>query len=504
MAKSFAGRESLQKERLRKNKVSRTIGLALTGIQICASLFFLVSLLVLGMIPAKYLAIAAGFLGILALITFIGQYLSKKRAISGKIFSIVISLLLFLGSFFILKTNGAVVEISGGNKKIDKIVVAVLLNDPAETIQDAADYNFGIQYALKGDEIRAAVDKISDEVGQDIWTTECVSIQEQAELLHAGVVNAIIYNEAYAGVIQDEFGDFNNNLKIIYSYEIESEMNNKSSDIKVEDNSFTVYISGIDVYGAIETNSRSDVNILAEVNPTTHQILLVTTPRDYYVELPGISGGMKDKLTHAGIYGVDVSMAALDNLYDAETEFYARVNFTSLVQMVDALGGIDVYSEYEFTTSEESGVVMHVSQGYNHFNGEQALAFCRERMNVEGGDNTRGKNQQAVITAMIQKAISPAILLGANELLNSVSGNVDTNMTQKQIQELIKSQLADPQPWKIKSMAAEGIADSQPCFSSGSQELYVTQPGQESVDAIKDTLSAVENGEVFEDSAIAQ
>ena len=229
------------------------------------------------------------------------------------------------------------------------------------------------------------------------------------------------------------------NFKVIYTYEVKSKVENKAAQVEVKDETFTVYISGIDVYGAIETNSRSDVNILAVVNPNTHQVLLVTTPRDYYVQIPGISGDMRDKLTHAGIYGVDASMSTLGQLYNTSIEFYARVNFTSLVEMVDALGGIDVISEQAFTTSDDSGLVMDVIQGENHFNGEQALAFARERQNVDGGDFQRGRNQQAVITAMIKKAISPAILTGANGLLNSVSGNVDTNMSTEQIQTLVKN-----------------------------------------------------------------
>lgn len=504
MAKSMAGKPNLRKRKKRDNKISRIVGLSLAGIQLCASLIFMVSLLALGIIPTKYLLILLAVLCVFVLITFVGQYVSKKKAVAGKLLSVFISALLFLASFYILKTSGTLKEISGGTTKIDKVVVAVLADDPAETIQDAALYSFGVQYALKGDEIKTTVNAINEELGQEISTSEYSSIQEQAEMLHAGVVDAIIYNEAYASVIQDEFGDFSSSLKVIYTYDITTEVANKASSIEVQNTSFTVYISGIDVYGAIETNSRSDVNILAEVNPNTHQILLVTTPRDYYVELPGISGGQNDKLTHAGIYGVDVSMATLGELYDVEPEFYARVNFTSLVQMVDALGGIDVYSEQAFTTSEAAGVVMDVKEGMNYFNGEQALAFCRERKNVAGGDNTRGKNQQAVITAMIKKAISPAILLGANELLESVSGNVDTNMTQQQIQELIKSQLANPQAWKIKSLAAEGTGDKQPCYSTGSQPLYVTLPDQESVNMIKAAFDAVENGEVFEDSTVAE
>ena len=355
-------------------------------------------------------------------------------------------------------------------------------------------------------EIQETVGAINEELGSAIAETEYRSVQEQATALHNGDVQAIIYNEAYNGILSEEFGDFGNSIKVIYSHSISTTKAggvNAAEQVEVKDDTFTVYISGIDVYGAIETNSRSDVNIMAVVNPTSHQILLVTTPRDYYVEIPGISGGELDKLTHAGIYGVDASMATLGQLYDTTIDFYARVNFTSLVEMVDALGGVDVYSEQAFTTSEDTGLVMNVVQGENHFNGQQALAFSRERMNVDGGDFQRGKNQQAVITAMIKKAVSPAILVGANGILNSVSGNVDTNMSQDQIQTLIKTQLSDGGAWNIKSVAAEGTGDQQYCFSSPGSLLYVTLDPN-SVASIKAMIDSVENGEVFTDSEVVQ
>jgi LCP family protein required for cell wall assembly len=276
------------------------------------------------------------------------------------------------------------------------------------------------------------------------------------------------------------------------------------NQVKVEQEPFTVYISGIDVYGEIETNSRSDVNIMAVVNPSSHQILLITTPRDYYVEIPGISGGACDKLTHAGIYGVDASMSTLEEIYDTEIDFYARVNFTSLIQMVDALGGVDVESEIEFTTSTAAGCVVDIHEGINHLDGEQALAFCRERKKLANGDNQRGMHQQAVITAMIQKAVSPAILMGANELLDSVSGNVDTNMSTDQIQALVKSQLSNPSKWMIKSVAAIGVGSQQYCYSSGDVLLYVSIPDYDSVEEIAQMIDAVEQGDIFEDSKIAQ
>lgn len=274
----------------RDNQISWTIGVVLGVIQAVASVVFMIALFVLDMLPVKYLAIIAGLLLIALLIVFTSQLLSKKKGIAGKIFSVLMSVILAVGSFYIFKANGTVSEISGSGTKVDKVVVAVLADNPAESIQDAKDYSFGVQYALKGEEIQETVGAINEELGSAIAETEYRSVQEQATALHNGDVQAIIYNEAYNGILSEEFGDFGNSIKVIYSHSIETKVeNNAAEQVEVKDDTFTVYISGIDVYGAIETNSRSDVNIMAVVNPTSHQILLVTTPRDYYVEIPGIS-----------------------------------------------------------------------------------------------------------------------------------------------------------------------------------------------------------------------
>lgn len=482
----------------KKNKISRNVGMGIAGVQLIATIVFVAGLLRLNMLPNMYLAAIGILLLLFWGIILASQFFSKKNAITGKVISILISIILIVGSYFLFKTSGTIADISGGDYKLDNVVVAVMADDPAEDIQGAADHTFGVQYSMNGDQITQTVEAINSELGTEITTREYDSLAEQAEALHDGEVDAIIYNEGYTGILEEAFEGYSENTKVIYTHSIKSELENQSSDVQVKDESFSVYISGIDVFGAIETNSRSDVNIIAVVNPTSHQILLVTTPRDYYVEIPGVSGGEKDKLTHAGIYGVDTSMATLEQLYDTDLDFYARVNFTSLIEIVDALGGVDVESEYAFTTSYESGMVMNVSEGTNHFNGKEALAFSRERLNVPGGDNQRGKDQQAVITAMIKKMVSPAILTGANGILNSVSGNVETNMSESQIQELIKTQLSEGASWNITSMAAEGTGDNQYCYSYSGAPLYVMQPDQASVDAIKAAIDQVENGETLE------
>jgi LCP family protein required for cell wall assembly len=483
--------------------VSRTLGMGMAVLQGLFSLVFLCALMILNLLPMKFVGAIALVLLICFAFAFLHHKYSQKKLVGTKVFSFVMLVFLLLASYYCLQTSGVLRSISGGDTKLDRIVVAVLATDSAQTIQDAKDYNFGVQYSIKGDDIRQTESAIEEEVGQEITTTTYSSLYDQAMGLHNGEVQAIIYNDAYTSILEETIEGFDEGIRIIYEYEIVSQLLNVAADVKVEDETFCVYISGIDVYGAIETNSRSDVNILAVVNPNTHQILLVTTPRDFYVEIPGVSGGQKDKLTHAGIYGVDASMATLSQIYNVEIPFYARVNFTSLVEMVDALGGVEVVSEQAFTTSADTGLVMNVQAGTNYFNGQQALAFSRERYNVVGGDFQRGKNQQAVITAMIKKAISPAILTGANAILNSVSGNVDTNMSQEQIQELIKSQLADGEGWNIKSMAAEGTGDSAVCYSSPGSYLYVTIPDTASIVTIQEAIQAVYNGELLEDSEMA-
>lgn len=262
--------------------------------------------------------------------------------------------------------------------------------------------------------------------------------------------------------------------------------------IAVKDRPFNVYISGIDVYGDITQNSRSDVNLIATVNPGTHKVLITTTPRDYYVTIPGVSGAEGDKLTHAGIYGIDTSIATLENLYDTTIPFFVRVNFTSVEEIVDVMGGVDVESELAFTTSNDSGLVMDVKKGENHFNGKEALAFVRERQNLPTGDNQRGKNQQALLTSLIKKAMSPMILIRANGMINSVAGNSETNMSEKQIKSLIRMQLSDGKRWDIESVAATGDdTGKQWCYSYKEAPLYVTVPDWSKVEEIKNKIDAI-------------
>lgn len=474
---------------------SKKIGLFLIFLQLVATVLFLISIVTLGMVPDVYVAVIAAVMGVLLVLIGLIQWISKKKAIISKVISFFITAFLLIVSFYLFKTGNAVASISTtDNIKVDKIVVAVLEDDPAQTIEDAAEYTFGVQYVLKGEEIKKAIETIETILGKTIQKKEYSDLQEQIKKLYSGEVQAVIIDEAYIEMLDEEITDVSGGLRIIYIDEVKSEVQTvpERENLEIKTDAFIVYVSGIDVYGPIKTNSRSDVNILMVVNPTTHKILLVTTPRDFYIPFPGVTGGKRDKLTHAGIYGVDVSMAALGQLYDIQPDFYARVNFTSLIKVVNALGGVKVYSEASFKQVID-GEVTYVSKGWNYFNGEQALAFCRERKQLSDGDYQRGKNQEAVLKAIIEKILSPAVLKGANGLLDSVKGNIETNMSMEQIQELVKSQLNDPQSWSIDMMAASGRGDSNYCYSMPGTKLYVSWPDEVSVKAIKNAIEEVMN-----------
>lgn len=494
----------LEIEEATGNKISKVIGIVLCAIQFITSCIFIGAVMKLNMLPDKYVAAGGVVLFVLFGVILAGQILSKKHGIIGKILSVILTGVLIVASLFVFKASSTVTEMTGAEVKLDSMVVAVLVDDEAEDILDATDYTFGVQGTeeVEGLEGHAAtmVEEIESQVGTSIKTIEYTNLSDQITALQNNEVQAIIYNEAYLEIIEDEEPGITDTLKVIYEYGIEVavEVTVAAEPVLVSQEPFSVYISGIDVYGSITTNSRSDVNIIATVNPETHQVLLVTTPRDYYVILPGVTGSSKDKLTHAGIYGVDVSMATLEAVYDIELDFYARVNFTSLINMVDALGGISVYSSESFTTTAHEGIVVDVVEGYNYFTGTEALMFARERYNVSGGDFQRGENQLEVIKGMIEKVTSPSIITSAYDLLDSVSGSLDTNMSTDQIQTLIKNQLTDGAEWTIITMSAEGTTGSEMCYSYSGGELSIVYPNYDSVAEISEAIQAVLDGEILE------
>ena len=265
---------------------------------------------------------------------------------------------------------------------------------------------------------------------------------------------------------------------------------------KITKEPFVVYLSGVDNRGELTEKARSDVNILAVVNPTTKQVALINTPRDYYVDLAGTSS--KDKLTHAGLYGVETSMATLGNLYGVNVEHYIRINFAGFISIIDAVGGVDVYSDQAFTSVGSPGYYdpTTFAEGWNHLDGKSALAFARERHAFASGDIQRGINQMKVIDAMANKLKSPTVLMSFSKLMDAVSDCFVTSLSQEQISALVRMQLSDLANWDIQSYSVTGSSGkSSQCYSAKGQSLYVMKPDESSVAQAKELIASVLGGE---------
>ena len=265
---------------------------------------------------------------------------------------------------------------------------------------------------------------------------------------------------------------------------------------KITKEPFVLYLSGVDNRGELTEKARSDVNILAVVNPTTKRVALINTPRDYYVDLAGTDS--KDKLTHAGLYGVETSMATLGNLYGIQVDHYIRIDFAGFISIIDAVGGVDVYSDQAFTSVGSPGYYdpTTFAEGWNHLDGKSALAFARERHAFASGDIQRGINQMKVIDAMANKLKSPTVLMSFSKLMDAVSDCFVTSLSQEQISALVRMQLGDLASWDIESCSVTGSSGkSSQCYSAKGQSLYVMKPDESSVSKAKELIASVLGGE---------
>ena len=478
------------KRKKEKRKASRNIGGKLvTLLQLILSAGLAAKIVINGMFPAKYLLLIVLGLILLFEICFGLQFVKNKMKIVGILLSLVISAGSVLGVYAMSSLEQLLASVAGGGEyKTDSMIVVVRADDPAESIEDTSDYPFAIQTRIDQKNNNLMLEELETQFGDELNIKEYDTVVEEARALLAKDVDAAIYNMSYETLVEDEIKGYLDQVKILYQYDIKTELQMSSDDQSVEE-PFHIYISGIDVYGDIDENSRSDVNMIMTVNPVTKKILLTNTPRDYYVPIPGVTDGMNDKLTHAGLYGIDASISTLEQLYGIDITYYARVNFTSVEEIVDALGGIVVWSDNEFDVGN-----IHYDQGYNYLEGYPALMFARERESFLDGDNQRGKNQQAVIEGVLDKVMSPAILTKANHIIASVADNVETNMSQKEMTKFINMQLKDGAEWEIESVAVEGMSQELPCYSLPGEAYAVTVPDYDTVNKASMLMSEVMGG----------
>lgn len=479
-----------KKNNKRKTPIWKTSGFYFEGIFALLILGFVVQLMILKVLPMLYFIPLILVLILILVGTYFllfGKRISKVNKILGHILVFVLCICLGIGNFYIFTTNNMLSKITN-DKNVDGIQVLVLKDSSAEKIDDLKGKEFGI-----GPSDAANVSETVNEIEGEIGTISSQSYQQNTDLakaLYDKEVDAIILNSAYVALIEDDeqFKNFSTETKVVYTHEIEKETANVLKDVNVTKEPFNVYVTGIDTYGPIGTNSRSDVNMIMTVNPLTKKILLTSIPRDYYI--PQVcQANQKDKLTHTGIFGVDCTTTSVENYFGIDINYYVRVNFSSVVNIVDALGGITVNNPVPFTASDGS---YSYEAGDIYMDGAKALRFARERYNLGGGDSDRGMNQTRVITGIINKAISPAIITNYTSIMNSVSDTFQTNMPVSDITAFIQMQLSDMSGWDIQSQNVTGTGQTLYSPANGFNS-YQMVPNDDSVVAAVAKMNQVMN-----------
>ena len=454
------------------------------------SIVVLLMVSILNILPFKYLIVA--FILVIVFNLIISICLLKKKKI-GYLLSIVFIIISGFVIYYLSTTYNFLSYFNKDNYKTETFLVLALKDSDYSKLDDLDGLDIGY---VKNEitSINKALDKINKKI--DIENIEYDNYHLVFDDMIDKKLTSGLIEESNYNMILEENPNYEDLFKIIDKIKIITKIDNRDGNVNVTEDTFNILISGIDTAGDISNVGRSDVNIVLTINPKTKQILMTSIPRDYYVQLYNTTG-YKDKLTHAGIYGIDMSINTIEELLDININYYFRVNFTTLENIIDAIGGVDVYSEYSFVSYIGS---YQFYKGYNHINGNQALGFARERKTLPEGDISRAKNQQAVIDGIIRKLTSFSSITKYSNVINSLKDTFQTNMTDNDITSLIKMQLNDNASWNITSNVLSGTGASEYTYSYKGQKLYVMIPDDSSVNDAIDLINQVVSGQMLDGS----
>lgn len=488
-----------------KNKKSSNFCKILSFILIVISVLAFSVLLYFEAIPNKYLIMLGIVLGIIVLFVVIKLNIKTKTMtkVLCSLLSFIIIFVELIGIIYAFGTIDFLNNIFDTGYRIETYAIYTNKDNSYKSLKDLN--NKKIIFYTKDD---ANKDKLYNKVDKKIKYEkfESNSLTKSFNSIINKENDALIINENIISVYE-EGEKLPDEFKLIDKIDLLTKTESDFKSVNVTKESFVVYISGVDTTGSVKKSARSDVNILAFVNPSNGKILLVNTPRDYYLTLA--SKNAKDKLTHAGIYGTQESANSLAKLYETEVNYYARFNFTSFVKIIDSLGGVEVDVEkpnFRYNMDIDCGIgyiceqnsnrefdnkMIYIKSGKQKLNGEQALAYVRNRHQYSSGDNARGVHQEQVIKAVINKLMSPNTLTKYNNILKSLSNTVLTNIEQKTITKLINYQLSENINWNVESISVTGTDGYEETYSLGKSKAYVLVPDEESLNNAKTKIKEI-------------
>ena len=475
-------------KRARSGKVKRSINIALLTIYVLLGGFLLFLIFRHNILAFRYLNVMTAAVVILVALASLLLIIYRK-AEKFTIFFLTLAILMSSVSFFTLQQFvGFTSHINSTSNYSEYSMSVVVLKDSEVHNVTQLDSVTG-PTDTDNENIQKLIADIKTSQSKELTVEQSTSYLAAYKSLVSGEAKAIVLNSVFENIIESEYPDYASKIRKIYTKNITKEV----AAPKVSKNkSFNVYVSGIDTYGPISSVSRSDVNILMTVNRDSKKILLTTTPRDSYVPIADGGNNQKDKLTHAGIYGVDSSIHTLENLYGVDINYYVRLNFTSFLKLIDLLGGVDVYNDQEFTSRHGK---FHFPVGNVHLDSEQALGFVRERYSLADGDRDRGRNQQKVIVAIIQKLTSTEALKNYSDIIQGLQDSLQTNMPIETMIDLVNDQLESGGSYKVNSQDLKGTGQmGLPSYAMPDSNLYMMEIDDSSLAAVKSAIQDVMEG----------
>lgn len=475
-------------KRARSGKVKRSVNIALLTIYVLLGGFLLFLIFRHNILAFRSLNVITAAVVILVALASLLLIIYRK-AEKFTIFFLTLAILVSSVSFFALQQFvGFTSHINSTSNYSEYSMSVVVLKDSEVHNVTQLDSVTG-PTDTDNENIQKLIADIKTSQSKELTVEQSTSYLAAYTSLVSGEAKAIVLNSVFENIIESEYPDYASKIRKIYTKNITKEV----AAPKVSKNkSFNVYVSGIDTYGPISSVSRSDVNILMTVNRDSKKILLTTTPRDSYVPIADGGNNQKDKLTHAGIYGVDSSIHTLENLYGVDINYYVRLNFTSFLKLIDLLGGVDVYNDQEFTSRHGK---FHFPVGNVHLDSEQALGFVRERYSLADGDRDRGRNQQKVIVEIIQKLTSTEALKNYSDIIQGLQDSLQTNMPIETMMDLVNAQLESGGSYKVNSQDLKGTGQmGLPSYAMPDSNLYMMEIDDSSLAAAKSAIQDVMEG----------
>ena len=477
---------------MKKRKKLSLFGIILGILLIIMTISLIVLINTFNVIPDNYFTLIIVFLissniilNLLLMFNFKNKFLKVMHIIS-YIITILLLISFSFGIFYLNKTMNLFDNFNVIKEEVTDYYI-IVLND--SVYQEPSDlYEKTLEYYDKTDK------EVLDSIKLSLTYSSTNDINSLKEKLFNHEVESILISDIIKNKYEEEDSTFNEKIRVLKTISIKSEIEDITKRVSIKNTPYNLLISGIDTYGDINKTSRNDVNIVATINPNTNQILLTSIPRDYYVKLHGTEG-YNDKLTHASYYGINMQVQTIEDIFDIDINYYVKVNFSTVVDLVDKIGGVEVYADQYV----KLGSCPEINVGMNKLDGKCALAFSRERHSYIDGDRHRGRNQQEVIKAIFNKLSSgTTILTSYTDIIDSLDGKFATNMDMEEVTSFIKYELNDLKNYKIVSTQVDGYGSMGPTYSYPNQDLWIMIPYTETINNAKELMNKVLNNEVIE------